>query len=638
VPMKSVPRNVVMQERVRILPDGSLEDYLKPRVTANTSDGAEESVNWGIPQRECEMQLPTVQQQGRGLAIVRSAAGPLPTLRDLEEAVGARDAMTDGESAQPGAEPIPFGQYMVDLESAYSFCPTQRAEWWMACFVWWTVDEAGRLTIGFSIEMRLAFGGAHAPNRFERLTLLLAAAIQRDQAAFDAQQPEPPRARRWAELRAQLQRRGDLPAGAAQRSPRHLQVYLDDFGGSALADPVQTPPEVAHCDIDLTATVAAGGRPAAPGTRLYVHAQLAIRRALTFGFHTSAGKVTVGDPVVGLGFQIDGAFGRMRCPARKRVIMLADMATQREMAMIESSVDRRRAETLVGRLVNLSQIFPELMAFMHGGYTVMGRVAGRQMPNRRRLRPGRAAQVGWVRLLDEASRLIDENEGVPLFPRSRFPPRGDAGVWTSTTDASGVDGVGGYVYAAEAPGEIWVVSERWPPDVLEALRRTASQGAERARARQSGEPMLAMPAAELLGMWLVPTAAARQARVQPLAVYAIGDCEPAIFDTNTASGGNPQMREALIGMRALCDQWLAVHVHRELNSDADRLSHPQEALAVIREAAAAGLTVHEARIGHGDWARVRATAMAGAGGGPSISRGDEAALGGRAPSKRARLS
>jgi hypothetical protein len=59
---------------------------------------------------------------------------------------------------------------------------------------------------------------------------------------------------------------------------------------------------------------------------------------------------------------------------------------------------------------------------------------------------------------------------------------------------------------------------------------------------------------------------------------------------------------------------------------------------VIREAAAACLTVHEARIGHGDWARVRATAMAGAGGGPSISRGDEAALGGRAPSKRARLS
>ena len=37
VPMRLAPRNVIMQPRTRALPDGTLEDYLKPRVTFNTS-------------------------------------------------------------------------------------------------------------------------------------------------------------------------------------------------------------------------------------------------------------------------------------------------------------------------------------------------------------------------------------------------------------------------------------------------------------------------------------------------------------------------------------------------------------------------------------------------------------------------
>ena len=38
----------------------------------------------------------------------------------------------------------------------------------------------------------LCFGGAFAPNRFERLNTLLVAAIARDQQAFDAAHPLPP--------------------------------------------------------------------------------------------------------------------------------------------------------------------------------------------------------------------------------------------------------------------------------------------------------------------------------------------------------------------------------------------------------------------------------------------------------------
>eukprot|EP00965_Chrysotila_dentata_P087326 2883497-Pleurochrysis_carterae.AAC.1 len=66
-----------------------------------------------------------------------------------------------------------------------------------------------------------------------------------------------------------------MPRGAAQRAPRYLQVYIDDFTGAALADEVAPPPELARVIIDAVHTRAGGGEPAAPTTRAYVHAQLA---------------------------------------------------------------------------------------------------------------------------------------------------------------------------------------------------------------------------------------------------------------------------------------------------------------------------------------------------------------------------
>ena len=51
------------------------------------------------------------------------------------------------------------------------------------------------------------------------------------------------------------------------------------------------------------------------------------------------------------------------------------------------------------------------------------------------------------------------------------------------------------------------------------------------------------------------------------------------------------MRELLRSARAVCKHWLPVHVHRELNTDPDRLSHPSEAEAVIKEMRVAGKEV-----------------------------------------------
>eukprot|EP00965_Chrysotila_dentata_P080608 2659928-Pleurochrysis_carterae.AAC.1 len=68
----------------------------------------------------------------------------------------------------------------------------------------------------------MGFGGAFAPNRFERVSTLVAVWVQRKQAAFDEAQPPPTAARRWAARRAEAQREGTLQGGAEQLAPRYL--------------------------------------------------------------------------------------------------------------------------------------------------------------------------------------------------------------------------------------------------------------------------------------------------------------------------------------------------------------------------------------------------------------------------------
>eukprot|EP00965_Chrysotila_dentata_P011042 358812-Pleurochrysis_carterae.AAC.1 len=89
----------------------------------------------------------------------------------------------------------------------------------------------------------MGFGGAFAPNRFERVSTLVAAWAQRRQAHFDEAQPPPAAAQKWAAERAACQRGGILGGGPEQLEPRFLQVYIDDFTGLALTDTVAPPPE-----------------------------------------------------------------------------------------------------------------------------------------------------------------------------------------------------------------------------------------------------------------------------------------------------------------------------------------------------------------------------------------------------------
>jgi hypothetical protein len=594
VPCRMQPRGVVMQSRARIGADGRLEEYLKPRITTDSSFGGIDSVNAGIPDAERAVVLPSGQTLGRGWAITQSAFD------------GAPEA--DGGGTEVGG-------YCVDAESAYSFCPVQEADLWTQCFLWW--DARGRA--GAAYDRRMGFGGAFAPNRFERVSTFGCGYAQLLQGEFDLQQPPPLCAQRWTSDRRAWQAQGKLPPGEAQLHPRFVQSFIDDFTGTASTERVVPPPNVASVRIETRHMIAAGCTPWAPDTRVFVHAQLTVLALRTLGMSAPPQKIACGSPLPALGLRFDGARRVIDCPTGKREVVLATCEGALEAAEEELRVDRVGARRLVGRLCNLSQIAPELRQHLHGGYAVTEAswAAGgqRRYAHELTLARGSTAFVGWVALLQEASIIIEANEGAAMAPRLRFPGRNKLGSLTTLTDASrdekGDDGVGGFAFLAGAPRRVFVFSEQWPADIREAL--AASADAAQAALRQSGSssaaPALSMPAAELFGQLLLPRLVARVAEVRR--VFAVSDCAPAVRAIDTLLSGKPQMRSLLEAARALGVAWLGVHVVRELNVDADRLSHPAGADAVVTDAVGAGLQPEVLRAEPEDWELLRAAVQAG---------------------------
>ena len=616
VPCRLQPRDVVQQERARIVPgkykaDGSpeVEYYLKPRITTNSSYGGDDSVNAGVPQHEREVELPRVQWLAAALAICDEAG---------RAAVGR------------AARAVP---YCVDAESAYSFCPVQHADLWTQCFVWWG-DSGGA---EMRVDRRLGFGGAFAPNRFERVSTLVGAYVRLLQQRFDALQPPPDGARVWSARRRAAGEAGVTGLAApTQQTPAYLQVYVDDYTGCALDDDVREPADVAHIHISAEPTEAVGGAGsfARRGTRVHVHAQLAVLGLARLGLHAAPEKVVVGDPIVALGFEISAKANTLKCPEQKRAVLLDTIARHMREASGSSDtaddcfVDQWTARRSVGRLSNLAQVFPEVREYLHAGYRLIQPVGGAwQLRSRMHIARRGEPRRDWLELMRAARGLLQANEGVPLLPRADFPAPHERGTLLVSSDASGDDGVGGYVFDEDEEGPfVWLVSAEWPPDVLEARRR---DGQERARRRPG--PVLPMPAAELFGAWGVLEAVAEargkgggDRRVD--AVIAVMDCEPAVGALNAACSGKREMAALLRAARGgAVRQWLGAATPREANRDADRLSHPSRLAEVRRSVRRAGLRGRSAEVPGRCWAALRAaiarpeavgTAGAGGGAGP----------------------
>ena len=564
VPFRALPRDTIVQLRSRVLPDGSVEDYDKDRITLNPSKG-KNSVNGGISKEQRRVALTNVRDLGAGVAVCGVAATDAGLLVAL---------------------------YATDIASAYSFLQSQRLDWWQFGFIWFDAD--GRLC--FCILIRVGFGGAMAPRRFQSVSVIVTALARKRQAEFDALHPFLPEVAAWVQARRELQRRGELPSDAEQCRPDTAGVYIDDGAGCCCNDHVTLPArlygvDTASIDLGAISTVANGGEPLERNSRPAAHCIILIGAIRAVSLEEASAKTESGSALVNLGLRIDVRRGLIDCPGPKRRIMLRDLQRWRESVSSLVPFERKMAEKQTGRLSNLTQVLPELLMHLSAGFQAANasyRSGGaRRMLKRVALARGSVMQRGLAALLPHAIAVVEANEGVPLAPRPSFAAMGDAGVLTATTDASGHDGFGGYVFGLGAPDRPVVVSVAWPAFAKAALE----QGKRRAVERTPGAPTLSMPAAELFASWAVAEAAMRVAggAGATKAVIAVGDCDPAADALNAASSGTPQMSHLLAAARCEVRQWLGVSIPREWNLDADRLSHPHRLPEVLADACAAGL-------------------------------------------------
>jgi len=526
VPFTCSPRDVILQERSKLV-DGTLVNYLKPRLSHNLSavprclGGRKHGVsnNSAVPTWEKHLPgLPTVPSYGRAWAVCDLAAGAGGEPREAPANGAASSHEHEGRAARSGV-------YGVDMEKAYCFVPVQQADRHTGCYLW--PDETGMVRV--HVSWRMVFGGSPWPNRFERLSLLSCAWVQRAQRQFDDEQP--PRAASaiaWTNARAQLQATGALPTGPEQTRPAGIEPFLDDCSGRALCDTVVVPARLLGRAVGASQTTAIGARPAPANSRLAVHCALAIE-ALEY----------------------------------------------------------------------LSQFFPELRHPLSVGYA-LGRVrwqtargVTRRPTTWLHIRPGGTRERQMHTLLDVAQAMAEDDVGVSLAPTRVFDELRAAGVLTVVTDASKADsddGFGGYAFHPAAEGVVFLMSCPWPPDVRTAMAWAALARTERVEV-DSPHGALSMPAGEVFASVALAEAVALAMGSNIKAVVAVGDCSPAASALSAIYSRSPQLRHLVGVARGVSHSWLGVDIPRELNVDADRLSHPSQASGVAREAEEAGARV-----------------------------------------------
>lgn len=594
VPFTCSPRDVILQERSKLV-DGELVNYLKPRLSHNLSavprglGGRKHGVsnNSAVPTGEKHLPgLPSVASYGRAWAVCDLAA-----VCDRGDAAALPAGALD-----PSLPAMRSGVYGVDMEKAYCFVPVQQADRHTGCYLW--PDDAGAVRV--HVSWRMVFGGSPWPNRFERLSLLSCAWVQRAQRAFDEEQPPRGTATAsWVAKRAQLQKSGSLPSGPEQTRPAGIEPFLDDCSGRALCDTVVVPARLRARALGASQTAAVGATPAAGDSRLAVHCALAIEALEQLGFSIPDEKTMCGSGMALLGALLDTTTRRVRCTAVKRQWVLHAVSLFRDGLSGGATVDLRLLERFTGRLTNLSQFFPELRHPLSVGYALTrvrwrtARQFTRRPASQLHVRPGGQRESQMLTLLDVAQAVAEDDEGVFLAPTRVFDAIDADGVVTVVSDASKAasdDGFGGYAFHPATPGVIFLMSCPWPTDVRIAMSWAALKKSERGGV-DAPHGALSMPAGEAFAAVALAAAVAEAVGGTVRAVVAIGDCRPAAKALSAVYSRSPQLRYLVGTARALSTSWLGVAVPRERNLDADRLSHPSMARMVAREAEEAGARV-----------------------------------------------
>ena len=618
-PFRALPRNVVLQTRTRQAEDGTFHEWQKPRGTTNSTAGpsggrdTDDSPNACIDSSQKSMALPSA---------VRHA-----------QAAGVVDAFGDGAAIRGRV-------YSTDRENAFTFLMVTRVEWATQGFVWdlpggprvegacaeaadfrggppagprdaaaWRrlcaaealgdaallprAPAVGEPPFGWWIGSRCHFGGAHMPQRYGRVTLPVRVRIYGAQGELDERYPLPPCALRIRERRRALQAAGLLPLGDEQLNPRDIQSFIDDNGGSGLDDVIGIPPELAHIQLDLSCMGPNGGRPARLDSRIASYARIDILYTLRVGFAISP-KTQVGDRVVSLGLRICVDEHTIDCPPTKRDSIVADCQRIRDQLNAPAGISRQAVERLTGRLGNLSQIEPALLQVLHVGYAISAVAwAGQAAPRFVKLSLNGRRRAELERLLATAQQLLQANRGAALMLLDRFRLLDGDGVVVAFTDASRAstdDGAGGWAFDPADHTRLFVVSEPWPTDIKRALDASAARAARRPAGFDARFPM---PAAELFTCWAVVEAVREATSATLLAAVSVGDCRPAAGAMDRETSRSAPMRTLLRAIHAGGEQWLPVWVCRELNTDADELSHPSLIAEVIARAVEAGRRIGE---------------------------------------------
>ena len=572
-PFRAVPRNVVITSKTKRAEDGSWYEGVKARVTTNSSMGTplddEDSPNGGVRGEQSSLNMPTHTRHG--------------------EAGGVVDEFGDGDE-------IRGALYSIDGESAFRFLLIQRGEWYLEGFVWdLPLPPTAAHVFGGWLDIRGWFGGAHFPNRYQRTLRVKHAQVIARQRTFDAQHPLPLCAQRMQNLRRQLQQAQLLPPGPEQLEPRDRQYFIDDDGGAGLTDVTGVPQELRHIELRLEAMEPLHGIPARLDTRVANYARIDMATSLELGFAISP-KSQCGDGVVSLGFQIWVRRHRMLTPISKQGSLITEAEQVAAEARLGSLASLTTASRVIGRLGHISCIEPELLLHMQPCYLVAALIHTR--PGRQHGQPltlGPQLRRDLALAMQSAQSILHTNRGVPLLVAAVVAPVGHTDTLVVASDASRSDalppddGYGGWGFNPLNPEEVFLTSQPWPPRVREAMAASAAHSQHKAGLSRLRFPM---PAAELFGGWAVAEAIQSHLGQRFPGVVVVGDCKPAASALCLRKSRSAPMRLLL---KALSEggetQWLGVWVPRELNTDADHLSHPSHFAALKAKLEGVGLRV-----------------------------------------------
>ena len=576
-PTNAMPRDLVWKDKYGTDSEGGLTVTPSPRPTFDPSSGTN-SLNGGIPPEERTMQLPHLRSSAEAAAIGDTAAAR----------VQARQAF-----------------YAADIKSAFPHLVLQRLEWPLHCYIWLIRTIAGGWRIQVRYFMRVTFGAAYAPQRFGRAMGPIDQAGLAAIARYEDQYPYEPGIQAWIDQRVRLQLAGRLPHGIEQQRPRHFQRFVDDLQGSAPGSVTHLPAELAHISVGAPLTAAFGGTPAHDSSCAAVHLRIHIANWIKHGVTPAHDKTMCGDQMPTLGARVSITNWRIDIPP-VRVAVISQQISGLQQAIADrppadkqvAKVDPFELERLTGRLGYVAQSEPDLLGTLQPGYAIPA-TARRLLANHRYLPGSRAAKptisvhmgrrLGHhlAHMLQFGAEVVQRNRGVPLASAAAFPPITQPDVLTQATDASfqagrstcesADDGVGGYAFSPLHPGTVFLISEGWPPRVRQALLNEARTRAEKAAHPRADS--FSMPAAELFGT--LAMAEVLTGVVDYLYVAAIGDCDPVEGGVAKGSSSRPQLNRMLNRMRERTRHWLPVSVPRDLNFDADLLSHPSNLQAVI---------------------------------------------------------